>query len=275
MTVATSRLAARRERVDRLLVARGLAPSREKAQALILAGDVEANGEVVRSAGTLVSLDADLTVAAPPPYVSRGGQKLAGALAAFPLDLAGRVCADVGASTGGFTDLLLQRGAARVYAIDVGYGQLAPSLRADPRVVVLERTNARYLTALPEPVSLITIDVSFISLTNILPAAQQWLAPPGDIVALVKPQFEVGPRQVGKGGVVRDAAVRAQAVMMVAEAARALGLRARGVCPSPLAGPAGNRELFLWLSQDVDAPELADLGEAARRAATRDEAVVA
>lgn len=273
--MATLRPPARRERVDRLLVFRGLAPSREKAQAWILAGDVAANGEVVRSAGTLVPLDADLVVAPRPPYVSRGGQKLAGALAAFPLDLGGRVCADVGASTGGFTDLLLQRGAARVYAIDVGYGQLAPALRADPRVVVFERTNARYLSALPEPVSLITIDVSFISLTKILPAARNWLTPQGDVVALVKPQFEVGARQVGKGGVVRDAAVRAQAVVIVGEAARALGLRLRGVCPSPLAGPAGNRELFLWLTADPDAPALDDLHAAALRAAARNEASVA
>ncbi|MCS6802594.1 MAG: TlyA family RNA methyltransferase [Chloroflexota bacterium] len=274
MSAGATRARKERERVDRLLVARGLAPTREKAQALILAGEVVADGAVVTSAGTLLPRDAQLTVVAPPPYVSRGGQKLAGALAAFPIDPAGRVCADVGASTGGFTDVLLQRGAAKVYAIDVGYGQLAPTLRADPRVVVLERTNARALHALPEPVSLVTIDVSFISLTKILPAVRHWLAPTADIIALVKPQFEVGPRQVGKGGVVRDPQARAGAVVAVAEAARSLGLRVRGVCPSPLPGPAGNRELFLWLATP-EAPELPAVPEAARRAAEREEAVIA
>jgi 23S rRNA (cytidine1920-2'-O)/16S rRNA (cytidine1409-2'-O)-methyltransferase len=275
MSAAAARKRAGRERIDRLLVARGLAPTREKAQALILAGDVAANGAVVRTAGTLLPLDAELSVAAPPPYVSRGGLKLAGALAAFPIDPSGRVCADVGASTGGFTDLLLQRGAQRVYAIDVGYGQLDPGLRADPRVVVLDRTNARYLRSLPEPVSLVTVDVSFISLAKILPALRGWLTAEGEVIALVKPQFEVGASQVGKGGVVRDAGVRARAVVTVAEAARALDLRVRGVCPSPIAGPAGNREIFLWLAASPDAPAVHDLVSAARQAAEEDKAVTA
>ncbi|MFN8534912.1 MAG: TlyA family RNA methyltransferase [Dehalococcoidia bacterium] len=263
----SARKRAGRERVDRLLVERGLAPSREKAQALILAGAVTADGEKVRTSGDLIGLEASLAIAAPPPYVSRGGLKLEGALAAFLVEPAGRICADVGASTGGFTDLLLQRGAARVYAIDVGYGQLDAAVRADPRVHVLDRTNARHLDALPEPVSLVTIDVSFISLTKILPAVRRWLTPDGEIVALVKPQFEAGPRQVGKGGVVRDNAVRAATIVEVGEAAAEIGLRVRGVCASPIAGPAGNREFFLWIANAPDVPSLADLPAAARRAA--------
>ncbi|GIW09111.1 MAG: TlyA family rRNA (cytidine-2'-O)-methyltransferase [Dehalococcoidia bacterium] len=259
-----------RERLDRLLVARGLAASREQAQALILAGEVLVGGQVVRSASERVAYDAPLAVAAPPPYVSRGGQKLAGALAVFPVDPAGQVCADVGASTGGFTDLLLQRGAARVYAIDVGYGQLAPVLRQHPRVVVMERTNARTLARLPEPVALVTIDVSFISLSKILPAVRGWLAPGGQVLALVKPQFEAGPRLVGKGGVVRDPAVRVATVLQVAAGAEQLGLHVRGVTPSPLAGPAGNREYFLWLSSDAAAPALAELERAVTAAVERE-----
>jgi len=275
MSSAAARNPAGRERVDRLLVARGLAPTREKAQALILAGEVSANGAIVRTAGTLLPLDAELSVATPAPYVSRGGLKLAGALAAFPIDPAGRVCADVGASTGGFTDLLLQRGASRVYAIDVGYGQLDPALRADPRVVVLDRTNARYLRSLPEQVSLVTVDVSFISLAKILPAIRGWLAEDGEVIALVKPQFEVGAGQVGRGGVVRDLGARAGAVGTVAETARALGFRVRGICPSPVAGPAGNREVFLWLAARPDAPDLGDLPSAARQAVEQERAVTA
>ncbi len=263
-----------RERLDRQLVERGLAPSRENAQALILAGEVSVAGETIRIAGQLVSLDAEIAVATPAKYVSRGGLKLEAALDAFALSPAGLVCADVGASTGGFTDVLLQRGAAKVFAIDVGRGQLAEKVRADPRVIVLDRTNARHLETLSEPIALCTIDVSFISLAKILPAAVGWLVPGGDIVAMVKPQFEAGPAKVGKGGVVRDPTVRAETVLLVAEAAAALGLHAGGVCPSPVPGPAGNREYFLLLRSDAALPALTDLRQAVDIAVTDDRAVV-
>ncbi|MCS7001882.1 MAG: TlyA family RNA methyltransferase [Dehalococcoidia bacterium] len=262
----------RKERIDRLLVELGHTTSREKAQALILSGDVTVDGRTVRSASDLVSRDATIMVSAPPPFVSRGGQKLAGALDALRVDPAGRVCADVGASTGGFTDCLLQRGAAAVYAIDVGYGQLDLKIRQDPRVTVLDRTNARHLERLPTPVDLVTIDVSFISLTKILPAVTRWLAPSALVLALVKPQFEAGPKGVGKGGVVRDPAVRAATVRAVAEAASALGLAVVGVCPSPLAGPAGNREYFLLLSNDPSARDIADRSDAIAAAVTHEQA---
>ncbi len=235
------------QRLDKLLVQRGLAESRAKAQAYILAGEVRVNGQVVDKAGTTVAADAVVEVAAPPPYVGRGGFKLAAALDAFDLSAAGRICADVGACTGGFTDVLLQRGAARVYAIDVGYGQLDWKLRQDPRVVCLERTNARYLTALPERVDLVVIDVSFISLTLILPAVQQWLAAPWDIVALIKPQFEAGRKQVGKGGIVRDTAVHQAVVTHLLAWAEAHQLHPAGLIRSPMAGADGNLEFLLWL----------------------------
>lgn len=235
------------QRLDKLLVQRGLADSRTKAQAHILAGEVRVNGQVVDKAGALVADDARLEVALPPPYVGRGGFKLAAALEAFDLTVGGRVCADVGACTGGFTDVLLQHGAARVYAIDVGYGQLDWKLRQDPRVVSLERTNARYLTALPEPVEVVVIDVSFISLTLILPAVQQWLAEKWDIVALIKPQFEAGKQQVGKGGVVRDPVVHRAVITYLLEWADEHQLHPAGLLRSPLTGADGNLEFLLWL----------------------------
>jgi 23S rRNA (cytidine1920-2'-O)/16S rRNA (cytidine1409-2'-O)-methyltransferase len=241
-----------RVRIDLLLVERGLAPSRAKAQALVMAGAVVAGEARVDKAGQLVDAGIALRVkedAAPRRYVSRGAQKLERALAAFTVDPAGKVCADLGASTGGFTDLLLQRGAGKVYAVDVGYGQLHPRLRSDPRVVVRERENARFLTAaaLGEKVELVTGDLSFISLRLILPAVKDLLAPGGDAVLLVKPQFEVGKGEVGKGGVVRDEAKRRAALEAVKAAARDLGFEVVGETESPIEGPAGNREWLLGL----------------------------
>ena len=237
----------RKERLDLVLVARGLAESRSVAQKLILAGEVFIGASRADKAGTLVATDAPVHVRQGLPFASRGGLKLQAALEAFEIEATGLVCADVGASTGGFTDCLLQRGAARVYAIDVGYGQLDWKLRRDSRVVVLERTNARYLTSLPEPIALAVIDVSFISLALILPAVMNWLAAEGQVVPLVKPQFEAGREQVGKGGVVRDAAIHADVLQRVLSWANAHGLTPLGVMRSPLTGPAGNVEFLAHL----------------------------
>ncbi len=239
----------RKSRLDTELVRRGLARTRSQAQALILGGHVRVDGKPADKPGHLIRPEAAIEVTEPLPYVSRGGVKLAAALDAFHLDPSGWVCADVGASTGGFTDCLLQRGAARVYAIDVGYGQLAWSLRNDPRVVVLERTNARYLETLPDhaQVDLITIDVSFISLRLILPTVKQWLRPDGHIVALIKPQFEAGRAQVARGGVVKDPAVHRQVLRDILSFAASLDLNPQGIIPSPLRGPAGNVEFLAHL----------------------------
>jgi 23S rRNA (cytidine1920-2'-O)/16S rRNA (cytidine1409-2'-O)-methyltransferase len=246
---------ARRARLDQLLVDRGLVESRSRAQALVMAGRVrvgEGDGaRTDRKPGDLVATSTTVDVIEPEPFVSRGGYKLAAALDAFAIDPAGRVCLDVGASTGGFTDVLLQRGAERVYAVDVGRGQLAEALRRDPRVVSMERTNARLLTpaSLPEPIQIAVIDVSFISLALVLgPVASCFAADGGSIVALVKPQFEAGRRDAPKG-VVRDPDVRRAAVQRVAAHARSIGLRVLGEADSPLPGPAGNRETFLHLSR--------------------------
>lgn len=239
-----------KERLDKLLVQRELAPSRNKAQGLILAGEVLVEGERVDKPGTAVSRDATITLKATMPYVSRGGYKLAGALDAFDLDVSGRICADVGACTGGFTDVLLGRGAARVYAIDVGYGQLAWKLRQDERVEVLERTNARYLERLPQPVGFVSIDVSFISLRHILPAVKGWLTPAADVVALVKPQFEAGPERVGKGGIVRDTAVHRDVLQKMVAWCRDHALTPQGLIRSPVTGSGGNVEFLLWLQPD-------------------------
>lgn len=243
-------------RLDRLLTEKGLAQSRSKAQALIMAGKVRVNGEVVTKAGTQLAADVDIWVEQDLPYVSRGGVKLAAALDKFGLDPAGAVCADVGASTGGFTDVLLQRGAARIYAIDVGYGQLAWKLRQDERVVVMERTNARYLKDLPETINLITIDASFISLSLILPAVVRWLGSAGEVLALVKPQFEAGKSQVGKGGVVREAAVHREVLEEAVHYAHDVNLHVLGLMPSPITGPAGNHEFFLYLGRQESQPSL-------------------
>jgi 23S rRNA (cytidine1920-2'-O)/16S rRNA (cytidine1409-2'-O)-methyltransferase len=242
----------KKQRVDLLLVEKGLAASRTQAQALVMAGAVVAGEARVDKPGQLVDRELPLRVkddAAPQKYVSRGGLKLERALEVFPVDPRSRICADLGASTGGFTDLLLQRGAARVYAVDVGYGQLHPKLRADPRVVVRERENARFLTAgeLGEQVDLVTGDLSFISLRLVLPAVRSILRPGADALLLVKPQFEVGKGEVGKGGVVREDVKRRAALDQVEDSARALGFEVGGEAESPIEGPAGNREWLLWL----------------------------
>ena len=239
---------AKKQRADVLLFEAGLAPSRERARALILAGRVFVNEERVDKAGQLLGVDVPLTVRGDPnPYVSRGGLKLHGALDAFQLDPRGAVAGDIGASTGGFTDCLLRRGASKVYAIDVGYGQLHVTLRQDPRVVVMERTNARYLHGpdLPEPLDLAVVDASFIGLAKLLPAIRELLRPAGEVVALVKPQFEAGADRVGKGGVVRDDAVREEVAAAVIDAAGELGFLLRGRCDSTVTGPKGNREIFV------------------------------
>lgn len=234
-------------RLDELLVTRGLVESRSQAQRLILAGEVLLGDEVLDKPGRQIAADAPLQVREPLRYVSRGGLKLEAALEAFGVDPLGWTCADIGASTGGFTDCLLQRSAARVYAIDVGYGQLAWTLRQDPRVVVMERVNIRYLPPLPEPVNLATIDVSFIGLALVLPRVVELLTADGQVVALIKPQFEAGRDQVGKGGVVRDPAVHRSVITRVLVAAQALGLAAAGLIRSPITGPAGNVEFLTLL----------------------------
>lgn len=239
-----------RMRLDQRVVELRLAESREKAQRLIMAGCVTVNGRVETKPSHAVPPDAAVALAEQERFVSRGGEKLEAAFQHFKLDVAGLVCADIGASTGGFTDCLLQHGAARVYAVDVGRGQLHWKLRNDPRVVVMDGVNARYLTPadLPEAPAFATVDVAFISLTKILPAVRQVLASGGCIVSLIKPQFEAGRKDVGKGGVVRDEAVRARVVEDIrAYGTVKLGLEWAGVCPSPLEGPAGNVEfLACW-----------------------------
>lgn len=238
---------------------RGLVPTRSKAQGVILAGEVLVDGEMVDKPGTAVPLTATIELKTPLPYVGRGGFKLAGALDAFAIDVTGRMAADVGACTGGFTDVLLQRGAAKVFAIDVGYGQLDWNLRQDERVVVMERTNARYLEALDEPVNFVCMDLSFISLRLMLPAVQQWLQPQADIVALIKPQFEAGPEQVGKGWIVKDTAVHKQVVSEIITWAEEHQLHPRNVIRSPITGGDGNVEFLIWLQVDGDESALLQL----------------
>jgi 23S rRNA (cytidine1920-2'-O)/16S rRNA (cytidine1409-2'-O)-methyltransferase len=255
----------RRTRLDTLLVERGLAPSRERARALILAGHVRVRGTRESKAGTLVAPDIAVTLDEPDhPFVGRGGLKLIHALDAFGLGVTGRVALDIGASTGGFTDVLLQRGATRVVALDVGYGQLDWRLRTDPRVVVMEKVNARALTPetfgpeifgaetvsnAPRAFDVVTIDVSFISLRLVLPPVPALLAPQGDVVALIKPQFEAGREDVGKGGIVRDAGVHQRVVNDVVDEARRLHFVVAGLTPSPIAGAEGNREFLLHLKR--------------------------
>jgi 23S rRNA (cytidine1920-2'-O)/16S rRNA (cytidine1409-2'-O)-methyltransferase len=237
-------------RIDKLLVDKGLIESREKAARQILAGEVFVDGQLVDKASVLVAPGAEVEVRARSPFVSRGGEKLVHALDTFPVKIAGRVCMDVGASTGGFTDCLLQRGAARVYAVDVGTGQLDPRLRKDQRVVVMEHTNARALDprVFGDQPTLAVIDVSFISLEKILPAVFGVLASRGEVVALVKPQFEVGREHVAKGGVVREPAQHRAAVQRLARYAVLRGWHVLGVTASPLRGPKGNHEFFLHFS---------------------------
>ena len=236
-----------KQRLDQHLVALGLTVSREQARRLIMAGQVRVNGQVADKPAASVTPDAQIEIKQRPRFVSRGGDKLDAAFERFGLAGAGRVCADLGASTGGFTDVLLQRGAARVHAIDVGHGILDYRLRTDPRVVVLERTNARYLVKLAEPVSLVTIDASFIGLRLLLPVARGWLEPGGDILALIKPQFEAGRKQIGKGGIIKDPAVHRQVLVDLLDWALANGFGPAGLMPSPIKGAEGNREFLVWL----------------------------
>ena len=257
-------------RLDVLLVERGLAESRAKAQALIMAGQVRVAGQVALKPATAVSTDSVLTVDSGPRFVSRGGEKLEAALHSFEVDVTGLVCADVGASTGGFTDCLLQHGAAKVYAIDVGKGILHWKLRNDPRVVVMEETNARFVESLPEQVSLVTVDASFISLKILLPVVKKWLPPlqllpfsskiggekDGSIIALIKPQFEAGRKDVARGdGVIRDPEIHKQVLLTILGYAQQEGFHIRGLIKSPLLGPKGNAEFLVWLKEgkaDVD-----------------------
>lgn len=241
-------MCAGRIRLDQLLLLRGLAESREQAQRLIRAGEVSVAGQRADKPGREFPEDAPVAVRAPPRFVSRGGEKLEAAFECFALDVRGKVCLDIGASTGGFTDCLLQHGAARVYALDVGRGQLHPRLAADPRVVVMDDFNARNLTPrdLPESPAFATADVSFISLRHILRPLFEVLTSSGEAVTLIKPQFEAGRAQVGRGGVVRDEAVRQAVIAEIRRFGEALGFVWQGVCPSPLRGPAGNVEYLAW-----------------------------
>ncbi len=261
----------KKSRIDAVLADQGLFPSRTAAAGAVRAGEVRVgrDGPVALRPSQLVEAEATLIVDAGPRYVSRGGIKLENALAALAIDVAGRDCVDVGASTGGFTDCLLQRGAPRVAAVDVAYGQIDVHLREDPRVTVIERLNGREMlpSDLPFAPSLATVDVSFISLTKILPAVARCLAPGGETLAMVKPQFELGRNRVGRG-VVRDADDRREAILVVAGAAASLGLQVRGVASSGLPGPKGNRETFVWCGGD--GPAVADLDAAVDAAVEAD-----
>ncbi len=245
-------------RLDQLLYQRGHFPSREQARRAVMAGSIQVDGRRVDKPGTPISDCAELVLLAPKePYVSRAGRKLAHALDHFELDPRGLVCLDVGASTGGFTDCLLQRGAERVYALDVGYGQLDYRLRKDPRVVVMERVNARHLQAsdLPEPCALVTIDVSFISLAKVVPALLTHLAPGGRLLPMIKPQFEAGRRQVGKGGIVRDREVRRTVIERCVGELEDFALTSLGVFDSPVTGVGGNREAFALFERRPEEPD--------------------
>lgn len=238
-------------RLDVLIVERGMAESREKGQAMILAGQVLVNGQKVDKAGMQVPVDADIRILGEKmPYVSRGGLKLEAALDHFPISVEGRTVLDVGASTGGFTDCLLQRGARKVYAVDVGYGQLAWKLRQDPRVVAIERTNIREMAAdmVPEKVDVAVIDVSFISLEKVIPSVMAYLTPGSSLIALIKPQFEVGKDKVGKGGIVRDEAARKTAIDRIVTFLQDKGFEVKGVIPSPITGQDGNVEYLIYAS---------------------------
>ena len=241
-----------KKRLDVLLTERGLQESRQRAQAVIMSGEVFVNGQRVDKPGTAVAEDAQIEVRGGTlAYVSRGGLKLEKAMAAFPIDLNGAVCADIGASTGGFTDCMLQNGAEKVYAVDVGYGQLAWKLRTDERVINMERTNIRTVTPemIGEPLDFASIDVAFISLTKVLPVAYSLLKETGEVVALIKPQFEAGREKVGKKGVVRDPAVHAEVIRTVTDFARSLGFCPLALTYSPVKGPEGNIEYLIYLSR--------------------------
>ncbi len=239
-----------------LLVERELAETRQRAQALIMAGDVQVSGQLVLKPGAAVPEDAEISVRQPLKYVSRGGLKLEGALDILHIDVSGIVCADIGASTGGFTDCLLQHGATRVYAVDVGYGQLAWKIRTDPRVAVMDRVNIRHLQSLPELVDLATVDTSFISLELVLPAVRKLLKANGQVVALVKPQFEAGRREVGKGGIVRDPRVHRSVLIKIVRFATENAWQVLGLARSPLSGADGNTEFFIQLGVDRNEREI-------------------
>lgn len=241
------------QRLDQALVERQLADSRSRAKALIMAGDVLVNGQKETRAGHTIAQRDVVTLRAKPRFVSRGGEKMDHALNTFGIPVTGKVAADLGSSTGGFTDCLLQRGARKVYAVDVGYGVLDERLRTDARVVAMERTNARYLAALPEQVDIVVIDVSFISLALILPVADRILKPGGVCIPLIKPQFEAGREHIGKRGVVRDPAVHEMVLHRCLGYAAASGLSVRGLVPSPLRGPNGNVEFLACLAKDSSA----------------------
>ncbi len=235
-------------RLDVLLVERGIVESRSLAQRMIMAGQVRVNDQVVLKAASMVAEDSGLTIDSGPAYVSRGGEKLAAALGSFPIVVAEKVCADVGASTGGFTDCLLKHGARKVYAIDVGHGILHWKLRQDPRVVVMERTNARHLIQMPEAIELVTADASFISLKVLLPVILGWLAPGSETIALIKPQFEAGKAAVARGeGVIRDPALHREILADILNYSEQQGFSVKGLIRSPLLGPKGNAEFLAWL----------------------------
>jgi len=239
-----------RQRLDLIMLAQGLTSSRERARALIMAGNVAVDGQIVDKPGAPIRSDSRIEIRGEHlPYVSRGGLKLAGALEAFALDVCGWICMDVGASTGGFTDCLLQKGATRVYAVDVGYGQLAWNLRQDSRVVVIERTNIRHMPfeKIHEAVDLIVIDASFISLKLVVPSVMKFLKPNGHMLPLIKPQFEVGKGQVGKGGIVREADQHSRVIAELGLFFRSLGMECSEAVPSPIEGPKGNKEFFMLL----------------------------
>ncbi|MEW6259894.1 MAG: TlyA family RNA methyltransferase [Thermodesulfobacteriota bacterium] len=243
-----------KRRIDVALVERGLAESRQKAQAMIMAGRVFVRDRPIDKPGHLILASDPIEIRGlDMPYVSRGGLKLEEALRFFSIDVTGKICIDIGASTGGFTDCLLQHGARRVYAVDVGYGQLAWKLRSDPRVIVIERTNVRQMPRemIPEPVDIATVDVSFISLKIVVPRIFEWLTPDGRIVVLIKPQFEVGKGLVGKGGVVREEALHRQVIEDLSAFFRGLGLSTTDALPSPILGPKGNREFLMVLQHGV------------------------
>ncbi len=239
-------------RLDAVLLERGLVESRSKAQALIMAGHVRVNGQVILKSATLVEAGAGLEIKKQPRYVSRGGEKLEAALESFAISVSDMVCADVGASTGGFTDCLLQHSAAKVYAIDVGKGVLHWKLRGDPRVVVMENTNARYVKSLPEEINLVSVDASFISLKTLLPGIKNWIRADGSIICLVKPQFEAGRKEAARGaGVIRTPAIHVQVLLDVIGSAAQLDLAVQGLIRSPILGPKGNTEFLLWLSRQA------------------------
>jgi len=228
------------------LVREGILPSREVAEKQVMAGLVRVEGTMVDKPGTMVSVEAQITLAPRKDFVGRGAHKLSGALDSFHLSPSGKICADVGACTGGFTEVLLLRGAEKVYAIDVGYGDLDWKIRTNPRVEVMERTNVRYVEQLPDPIDVVTIDVSFISLSKVLPVVSRWLVPGGFVIALVKPQFEAAREDVGEGGIIASSAVHERVVQAVQDLLPSVGLTHRGTIASPILGTEGNKEFLMW-----------------------------